>query len=364
MKKAFSLVLVLTLGLAAEVAKADFTFGEPTNLGPAVNSTAGDEGVSLSADGLILLFHSTRPGGYGSLDIWMTTRATKDDPWGEAVNLGPTINSPDMDWCPSISPDGCTLYFGSWRSGGMGMSDIWISTRATIEDDWSEPINLGPTINTSGIDSTSTISSDELMLYFESIRPGGYGSSDIWVSTRQTKDDPWEEAVNLGPPINTKHEEMYPKLSPDGLLLVFSSGLIGSARPGGMGGSNIWMARRNSLNAEWSEPVNLGSPVNSSDSEASPFLSADGRMLYFDVGGGPGKSGDLYQVSIEPVVDLNSDGIVDADDMCIVVDNWGTDNPLCDIGPTPFGDGIVDVEDLIVLADHLFEEVPPVEPVE
>jgi N-acetylneuraminic acid mutarotase len=65
-----------------------------------------------------------------------------------------------------------------------------------------------------------------------------------------------------------------------------------------------------------------------------------------------------------PVVDLNADGIVDAADMCIIVDNWGTDEPLCDIGPMPWGDGIVDVEDLIVLAEHLFEEVPPVEPVE
>jgi hypothetical protein len=70
---------------------------------------------------------------------------------------------------------------------------------------------------------------------------------------------------------------------------------------------------------------------------------------------------DLWQVSIDPIVDLNGDGIVDALDMCIIVDHWGTDNSLCDIGPTPFGDGIVDIQDLIVLAEHLFEEIPPVE---
>ena len=68
---------------------------------------------------------------------------------------------------------------------------------------------------------------------------------------------------------------------------------------------------------------------------------------------------DLWQVPIIPIVDLNGDGIVDAADMCIVVDNWGTDNQLCDIGPMPWGDGIIDVQDLIVLAEHLFEEVPP-----
>ena len=72
----------------------------------------------------------------------------------------------------------------------------------------------------------------------------------------------------------------------------------------------------------------------------------------------------IWQVSVEAIVDLNSDGIVDAVDMCIIVENWGTDNSLCDIGPMPWGDGVVDVEDLIVLAEHLFEEFPPAEEVE
>jgi len=70
---------------------------------------------------------------------------------------------------------------------------------------------------------------------------------------------------------------------------------------------------------------------------------------------------DLWEVEVIPIVDFNSDGIVDAADVCIMVDNWGTDNPLCDIGPTPFGDGVVDVKDLIILAEHLFEETTPAE---
>jgi hypothetical protein len=77
--------------------------------------------------------------------------------------------------------------------------------------------------------------------------------------------------------------------------------------------------------------------------------------------GGLGGYGDIWQTEVHPVVDLNGDGIVDAADMVIVVDHWGTDNSLCDIGPMPWGDGIVDVQDLIVLAEHLFEEIPPVE---
>jgi hypothetical protein len=91
------------------------------------------------------------------------------------------------------------------------------------------------------------------------------------------------------------------------------------------------------------------------------MTSHDGSMLYFcsERPGGFGGSwyGDIYQAPIIPIVDLNGDGIVDSADICIIVDNWGTDNSLCDIGPMPWGDGVVNVEDLIVLAEHLFEEL-------
>ena len=132
----------------------------------------------------------------------------------------------------------------------------------------------------------------------------------------------------------------------------------------GVGVSDLWMTRRATKDDPWKEPVNLGTPVNTPGDEKMPDISADGRTLYFghfDDAAGPW---DLWQVSIDPVVDLNGDGIVDAADMCIVVDHWGTDEQLCDVGPTPFGDSIVDVQDLIILAEHLFEEVPLVEPVE
>ena len=82
-------------------------------------------------------------------------------------------------------------------------------------------------------------------------------------------------------------------------------------------------------------------------------------MLYFTRGAtAHANDYNIYQVESNPIVDLNSDGIVDATDMCIIVDNWHTYNSLCDIAPAPLGDGIVDVQDMVVLAEHLFEEVP------
>jgi hypothetical protein len=102
--------------------------------------------------------------------------------------------------------------------------------------------------------------------------------------------------------------------------------------------------------------------VNSSSLDLIPKISPDGFTLYFGSerpGGFGGIWGDIWQAPIIPIVDFNGDGVVDATDMCIMIDQWGKNYSLCDIGPTPLGDGIVDVEDLKVLAEHLFEESFP-----
>jgi hypothetical protein len=351
MKKAISLVLILALGLAAEVANADFTFGTPTDLGPRINSSAFDGSPDISADGLSLYFDSLRPDGLGSWDIWVTTRETIHDDWGTPVQLPPPVNSPFGDSGPCISADGLTFYFASNRPGGYGNYDLWVTRRKTTEDPWGPPVNLGPTVNSLFYDNHPSISTDDLTLYFDSSQIGGYGSNDLWVTRRKTTEDPWGPPVNLGPTVNTHNIEYSPNILREGLTLFFDSRIWDR---------DIWVTTRRTADDDWSTAVNLGPPVNTSYTDTDPSTWVDGSMLYF-VSNRPGGSGDcdLWQVSIEPVVDLNGDGIVDAADMCIIVDHWGTDEPLCDIGPMPWGDGIVDVQDLIVLAEHLFEEFPP-----
>jgi len=121
-------------------AKAEFTFGTPTNLGPTinrgptVNSFYEDSAPSISSDGLSLYFSSFRPGGFGSDDIWVTTRATTEDDWGTPVNLDQTVNSSSGDFCPNISADGLSLFFVSERPGGSGGWDLWVATRRTRSD--------------------------------------------------------------------------------------------------------------------------------------------------------------------------------------------------------------------------------------
>ena len=350
-------ILVLALGLAAEVANADYTFGTPTNLGPPVNSSAEDGDAFISPDGLSLYFTSNRPGGSGGYDIWVTTRATLSDPWGEPVNLGPTVNSSTVDSGADMSADGLTLYFQSNRPGWYGSGDIWVATRETTGEDWATPVNLGPKVNSTAREYGPNLSADGLELFFTSNRPGGYGGADIWVTRRDTIDDEWGTPVNLGPSVNSSSGDGRPSISADGRALFFDS-----ARGGGYGGGDLWVTTRATKEDEWGTPVNLGPTVNSSSADDGPSISADGSTLFFDSerAGGFGEY-DIYQIPIIPIVDFNGDGIVDAADMCIMVDHWHTDYPLCDIGPMPWGDGIVDIQDLIVLAEHLFEEIPPVE---
>jgi len=301
------------------------------------------------------------------MDLWVTKRASIDDAWGEPVHLGSDLNTSNFEGTPCISADSLSLYFSSnGLPGGSGHCDLWKASRATRSEPWGPPENLGPIVNTSYNEANPYISADGLSLYFADVvapwdtptRPGGYGGGDIWVSEltttgRQGTEPVWGPPVNLGATINSSACDAAPCISSDGLMLFFHS-----ERIGGHGGSDIWFTRHKTSDEPWEEPVNLGPPVNTSLDDCSPDISADGKTLYFFSGGNARlRSGnfDLYQAPILPIVDLN------AEDMCIIVDNWGTDEPLCDIGPMPWGDGVVDIQDLIVLAEHLFEEVLPVE---
>ncbi len=358
------LVVLLTfasLVCVVGTAQADFTFGEVTNLGPVVNGPAGDAATCFSADGLEMYFDSHRAGGHGGWDVYVTRRKTIDDGWSAPVNLGPPVNTAHEDYCANISANGLELYFTSDdRAGGHGGADIWVVRRATTDDEWGSPVNLGSIVNSSAVDIAPRLSVDGLELYFSSARSGGHGSTDIWVTRRTTLDDPWEAPVNLGPPVNSEASECYPFLSADGLLLLFSENDGSPLRPGGRGDIDNWAAWRTSLSDPWETPVNLGSAVNSPSLDGGPVLSPDHFTLYFSSarsGSLGGMWGDTWQASIIPVVDFDGDGQVDGSDVLRMADRWGTDDPLCDIGPMPWGDGIVDTEDLKALAEYVDKEV-------
>lgn len=360
--------LVVSLFLLASTnnARADFAFGTPKNLGPAVNSEDDISGVCISQDGLCLYFGSTRPNGFGNYDLWATTRETPDSEWGAPANLGPTANSAAGCMAPSISADSLTLYFsdvetptseGPLIPGGIGSTDIWAITRETTDGQWGPPTNLRAPINYVGGNICPSISADGLSLYFCSgASRGGSGLYDIWLATRESVGEQWDSPINLGPTVNTGRADIGPSISSDGLVLFFCSGTYTNSY-------DLYMSRQKSEDGTWEGAVKLDSAVNTSSDDLCPNISSDGQTLYF-VSNRPGGYGqrDIWQVPLIPIADFNADGQVGLVDLVMLIDTWGTDTVLCDIGPMPWGDGKVDIEDLKVFVTEWEKENPPAQP--
>jgi len=342
-------ICLVVLSLAG-IARADFAFGEPVNMGSAINSPSSDYGACVSADGLELYFTSERTGGFGAADIWVSTRQSIHDPWNPPTNLGPTVNGPYNDSYPTLSSNGLTLYFsdaysGTPRSGGLGAGDIWMTTRSSRNAPWGAPVNMGTPINSSTLDMSPTISEDGLILIFTSNKhAGGLGSWDLWMATRADIQDPWDTPVNLGPAINSPNWEGECGMSCDGMAIFYGSG-----RASIVGAIDIWMSIRKTPADPWDVAVNLGPIVNSSSNDGTARVSPDMRTLYFcsDRAGGFG-SYDLFEAPIIPMVDLDGDGNVGTEDIVSLIEFWGQSDSTMDVGPGPWGDGIIDATDLEV----------------
>ena len=127
-------------------------YDPPVNVGPLINTAKFEGGPSLSQDGLTLLFGAARQNSLGQLDedIYMATRETTSQPFGPPRNLGAPVNSLGFgDYSPELSRDGLTLYFSSSRPGGLGEADLYVTTRESTDDPWEPPQNLGPNVNSS-----------------------------------------------------------------------------------------------------------------------------------------------------------------------------------------------------------------------
>jgi len=160
---------------------------------------------------------------------------------------------------------------------------LGIQVHSFANSEWSDPVDLGPVVNSSATDGNAALSPDEHTLYFVSNRPGGLGGTDIWVSQRRCLPCPWETPVNLGAPVNSDAAEGAPTLSEDGRLLFFYSG-----RPGG-GGLDIYVSHRTTTDEageEWGPPVNLGPDVNTEGAEQGSYYVREGgistAVLYFN----------------------------------------------------------------------------------
>jgi hypothetical protein len=264
---------------------------------PDFNYSGLDGCPAESPDGLSFYMASDRPGGQGGIDIWKSTRSRTGAPWGVPVNLGAPVNSAADDFCPTPVQDG-RLFFVSTRAGGCGGPDIYFSS-PTAGGGWSEPRNLGCMANSPAQEFSPSLveyGPNDAVLFFSSNRPGGFAQDeggavpdhDIYYA-RVLPDNMFGPAILVNG-VNSSADDARPNMRLDGLELVFDS-----TRPGGQGGPDIWVASRANGHGSWSAPVNLGAPINSAAAETRASLSRNGERLYFGSNrpGGDGGS-DIY----------------------------------------------------------------------
>ncbi len=263
------------------------------NLGPNVNSEYGDYFGATTADESMLLYTSVRKGNKGKIDrgewredFWVTTKDSSGN-WTKAQNLGEPINTGGHEGLPALSADGQTIYFYMNR-GGDG--NIY---RSTIDgDEWSIPRKM-PFCEPEYWETQPTITSDGKTMYFVTIRDAkNPHNSDIYYS-KKGKDGRWSKPKSVGNVINTSDAEASPFIHPDGKTLYFSS----LGRPG-MGSYDIFKSVKDE-NGKWTEPVNVGYPINTRGADNGFFINALGTRAYYHSTRSDGYGGDdMYVVHL------------------------------------------------------------------
>ena len=216
----------------------------PVNLGAPINSDLGEGAPTLSEDGRLLFFFSGRSGGLGNLDIYVSHRVSTGadgDVWGPPENLGPDVNTSAAEqgsyYVKVAGEANASLYFN--RTGPGGLTDIY---KTFVSNDG---VPLGPAVlvpelsDPNGSDQKVAVRTDGHELFFASIRSGGFGIFDIYRLTRQSISDPWSAPEHLDAPINGPDIDSQPSLSRDGRTLIFTS-----IRAGGYGAQDLWMSTR------------------------------------------------------------------------------------------------------------------------
>ncbi len=277
---------------------------EPINLGPEVNTELAEYFPSLTVDKQMLLFTRRLPAPQtpqGFNEDFFVSRSTPNEKWQTASNINKPINTRMNEGAPTLSADGqiliftgCELYgnYGGNRQG-FGSCDLFYSERDG--DQWSEPVNMGNTINTQHWETQPSFSADGRTLYFvRGIRDRkGNRSGDIYHTTLNDKGY-WSTPQKLPANVNTSGNEESVFIHPDGKSLYFAS----DGHPG-MGGLDIYLSRK-LTDSTWTDPINLGYPINTHKNENSLLVAADGEMAYFasDREGGFGEL-DLYKFHLQ-----------------------------------------------------------------
>jgi outer membrane protein OmpA-like peptidoglycan-associated protein len=248
------------------------------NIGTEINSEYDDYGVAFSEKEDEIVFTSRRKDDNLNQNVYDDNLPYEDifhskkngNTWAFATNIGNIVNTLYHESSLAMSADGNTLFIYNDVNGG----DILYCDRLA-DGTWGEPTPLPGIINSSFEEKSISISKDETTLYFTSDRPGGYGKTDIYLATKDSRGE-WSNVKNLGPKINTPENEDGPFIDFEGVLYFSSNG-----NPNGMGGYDIYKAKWDAAAGDWEEPVNLGYPINTPDNDVYIVTSSDSKRAYY-----------------------------------------------------------------------------------
>ncbi len=198
--------------------------------------------------------------------------------WSEPVKLPESVNSEHDEYEPFLTDDGLQLYFNSDRPGGHGGFDLYVCRRDSVEDDWGPATNLGSSINSAANDEAPHVTCDGTHLYFNSNRDG---SNDLLVAAWDLASEDWKVTERFPSRFNSINSDGEPTLSRDGRTLIFVSTRAQKFE--------LFASRRSSINGKWSSPKSLGGKLNSADWQGSPCILNDetGSVLIFHSSSGP-----------------------------------------------------------------------------
>jgi hypothetical protein len=272
--------------------------GKIENLGTGINSeyaeyspviTPEEESMIFtyrgkeSMGGLVNELNQPDPNGDYNEDVFISKKV--NGVWQKPTRMN-ELSTVGNDAVIALSPDGRQLFVFK-AEGDNG--DIYVSKRENGK--YGVPAKLAGDVNSPSWEGSVCLSTDQKKLFFASARPGGLGGKDLYIAT-QNPDGSWGNVKNLGDKINTKYDEDAPFISPDGRVLIFSSEGHNS-----FGDFDLFTSDLNSTDDSWSEPKNLGYPINTTDDDLFYVLSPDGKRAYFSSArkGGNGDQ-DIYMI--------------------------------------------------------------------
>lgn len=261
-----------------------------SNLGDNINTFAPEFAPCISQDGKSLVFTSRRSDTKGGMldknfdflyysDIYISELDSVTGKWKKGVPVNGKINTDYHDGALGFTPDGRMLIYRN-ITNVTGSGDIYIAKQSK-SGKWGEPTpilekedkKISKKINSSYFESSASMTGDGNTIYFVSERPGGQGRADIYFVTKQSGS--WTEPKNVGPTINTVDDEKSVFISLDGNKLYFSSNGYKDC----LGSYDIYLCEKNEQGV-WSEPKNLGYPINTVQEEKTISISPDGKTAY------------------------------------------------------------------------------------